>query len=183
MMAVTQQKSARADDAPRQNGNNQSIFLDNQVVNVGGQAQIPHQAAVQPGQNVPNQNQNPAQQGGAPGQHPAPAQTCLSWCSTHLGCRPTCFPPSQDCRDVRLLIMSRRQHQSIINVISSSLLPSSKLSAYAPKSTRLRLHAIGTHSITLSHILRSTQHLPSPAYPQTHLLHSHITLPPLCPFL
>lgn len=71
MMAVTQQKSARADDAPRQNGNNLGIFLDNQVVNVGGQA--PHQAAVQPGQNVPNQNQNPAQQGGAPGQHPAPA--------------------------------------------------------------------------------------------------------------
>ncbi|KAF9131006.1 hypothetical protein BGX30_013279 [Mortierella sp. GBA39] len=73
MMAITHQKSARADDTPRQNGNNQGIFLDNQVVNVGGQAQNPPQAAVQLGQNAPNQNQNPGQQGNAPGQHPAPA--------------------------------------------------------------------------------------------------------------
>lgn len=73
MMTITHQKSARADEVPRQNGNNQGIFLDNQVVNVGGQAQNPPQAAVQAGQNVPNQNQNPGQQGGAPAQHPVPA--------------------------------------------------------------------------------------------------------------
>ncbi|KAF9148851.1 hypothetical protein BG015_009403 [Linnemannia schmuckeri] len=71
MMAITHQKSARADDAPRQNGNNQSIFLNNEVVNVGGQAPNPPQPAGQPG--VPNQNQNPGPQGGPVSQPPATA--------------------------------------------------------------------------------------------------------------
>ncbi|KAG0307902.1 hypothetical protein BGZ97_000237, partial [Linnemannia gamsii] len=63
-MAITHQKSVRSDDAPRQDGDNQGIFLDNQIVNIGGQAQNPPQAAAQNGQDPPGQNQNPGPQGG-----------------------------------------------------------------------------------------------------------------------
>ncbi|KAG0277410.1 hypothetical protein BGZ96_002878, partial [Linnemannia gamsii] len=65
--------SVRSDDAPRQGGQTQGIFLDNHVVNIGGQAQNPPQAAAPNGQNAPDQNQNPDPQGGAAVQPPAPA--------------------------------------------------------------------------------------------------------------